>query len=134
MPTALKYRLATAADAPAIAAVFSPSLRLLTFLPILHTEREDRRFIEDVILRQCEVTVAESDGLIVAFLARSGEEIRLLYTCPDFIGRGAGTLLIETANVRRAGSRTVVLRREPAGAPLLRVPGLLRGAVHERRS
>jgi GNAT superfamily N-acetyltransferase len=97
MPTSLKYRLATAADAHAIAAVFSPSLRLLTFLPILHTEREDRRFIEDVILRQCEVTVAEIDGLIVAFLARTGEEIRLLYTHPDFIGRGAGTLLIETA-------------------------------------
>jgi GNAT superfamily N-acetyltransferase len=97
MPTALKCRPAIAKDAAAVAGVFSPSLRLLTFLPVLHTVDEDRRFIENVILWQCTVTVAEYNNLIVAFLARSGEEIRLLYTHPDFIGRGAGTLLIEAA-------------------------------------
>jgi GNAT superfamily N-acetyltransferase len=43
------------------------------------------------------VTVAEDSSGIAAFLARRGEEIRLLYTRPDRIGRGAGTQLIEAA-------------------------------------
>jgi len=93
----LTMRQATPKDAEAIAAVFSPSLRLLGFLPILHTEQEDRRFIEDIILRDCVVTVAHAGGAIVSFLARQGEEIRLLYTHPDFTGKGAGAMLLNAA-------------------------------------
>jgi len=92
-----KLRRATIADADAIAAVFSPSFRLLTFLPPLHTVEEDRWFIENVILRDCEVTLAEDESGIVAFLARQGEEVRLLYAHPDRVGMGAGTQLIEAA-------------------------------------
>ena len=82
-------------DAGDIAAVFSSSLRLLTFLPVLHTVEEDRRFIENIILKECEVIVAEGDPGIVSFLALNGEEIRLLYSHPDFIGSGAGSLLLD---------------------------------------
>ena len=85
------------ADAQGIAAVFTPSFRLLTFLPTLHTPEENRRFIEDVVLRTCQVTVAEDDRGIVSFLARADEEIRLLYTHPACIGSGAGSLLIDAA-------------------------------------
>jgi GNAT superfamily N-acetyltransferase len=92
-----RLRSATAADAAAIAQVFSASYRLLSFLPQLHTVDEDRRFIAEVILRDCVVTVAEDDSGVVAFLAREAEEIRLLYTRPDRIGRGAGTVLVEAA-------------------------------------
>lgn len=94
-----RCRLATAADADAIADVFSQSFRLLTFLPSLHTVQEDRRFVEDVILRDCEVTVAEDGSGLVSFLARRGEEIRLLHTRPDRIGAGAGTQLVERAKM-----------------------------------
>ena len=97
-----ELRRATVEDAEAIAAVFSASFRLLTFLPLLHTPAEDRRFIEDVILSRCEVTVAEDASGIVAFLALQGEEVRLLYTRPDRIGKGAGTFLIEAAKARGA--------------------------------
>jgi len=90
------------ADADAIAAVFSSSFRLLTFLPILHTVEEDRGFIANVILRQCEVAVAESAGRIVSFLARDGEEIRLLHTHPEFVGTGAGSLLLDGAKASAA--------------------------------
>ncbi|CAN5880902.1 hypothetical protein BH11PSE3_BH11PSE3_44130 [soil metagenome] len=90
-------RSATTADAAAIAAVYSPSFRLLDFLPILHTVEEDRAFIETVILKECEVTVAEKDGRVVGFLALQGEEVRLLHVHPDIIGTGAGSLLIEVA-------------------------------------
>ena len=88
-------------DADGIAAVFSSSLRLLTFLPVLHTVEEDRRFIENIILKECEVIVAEGDPGIVSFLARNGEEIRLLYSHPDFVGSGAGSLLLDA--VKKSG-------------------------------
>ncbi len=93
-------RQATHDDADAIARVFSPSLRLLSFLPILHTVAEDRWFIEHVVLENCDVTVVESDDRIVSFLARQDQEIRLLYTRPDCLGMGAGTRLIECAKTR----------------------------------
>ena len=90
-------RLATIDDAQAVARVFSPSFQLLTFLPLLHTVEEDRCFIESIILKECEVVVAERDGRIVSFLARDGEDIRMLYTHPDVVGSGAGSLLLEAA-------------------------------------
>jgi hypothetical protein len=54
----LRIREATAVDIDAVAAVFSASFRLLTFLPMLHTVAEDRSFIATVIFRNCEVIVA----------------------------------------------------------------------------
>ena len=90
-------RRVTASDADAIADLYSASFRLLTFLPMLHTIDEYRWFIANVILNDCEVTVAEDKSGIVAFLARQGEEIRLLYTRPDRIGMGAGRQLIDAA-------------------------------------
>jgi GNAT superfamily N-acetyltransferase len=95
MPFTLRY--ATAADANEVAEVFSASFRLLSFLPILHSVAEDRWFIANVIFKDCEVVVAEDDSGIVSFLARQAEEVRLLYTRPDRIGRGAGTQLIAEA-------------------------------------
>jgi GNAT superfamily N-acetyltransferase len=97
MPARFTCRPAMAADADAVAAVLSSSFRLLTFLPMLHTAGEYREFVENVVLNQCEVMVAESAGRVVSFLARDGEEIRLLYTHPDFIGKGAGSLLLDGA-------------------------------------
>ena len=101
MAKRFRCRQATLDDAGGIAAVFSSSLRLLTFLPMLHTVEEDRQFIENVILKECEVIVAEGDVGIVSFLARHGEEIRLLYSHPDFIGSGAGSLLLDA--VKKSG-------------------------------
>jgi len=99
--------VAIANDADAIARVFSPSLRLLTFLPELHTVEEDRWFIANIILKECEVTVAEQHNSIVSFLARQDEEIRLLHTHPNFIGLGAGSLLLDAA--KTAGSAALEL-------------------------
>ena len=101
---AFKLRRATASDADAIADVYSASFRLLTFLPMLHTIDEYRWFIANVILKECEVTVAEDETGIVAFLALRGEEVRLLYTRPDRIGMGAGTQLIDAAKTSGVGA------------------------------
>ena len=73
---AFKLRRATASDADAIADVYSASFRLLTFLPMLHTIDGYRWFIANVILNECEVTVAEDENGIVAFPARRGDEAR----------------------------------------------------------
>ena len=97
-------RRAIACDTKAIANVFSASFRLLTFLPILHTVEEDRRYIQNVILNECEVTVAEDESGIVSFLALQGEEIRLLHTRPDRIGVGAGTQLIDAEKASGIGA------------------------------
>ena len=97
----MAFKLATASEADAIADVYSASFRLLTFLPMLHTIDGYRWFIANVILKECEVTVAEDENGIVAFLARKGEEVRLLYTRPDRIGMGAGTQLIDAAKASR---------------------------------
>jgi GNAT superfamily N-acetyltransferase len=95
--TPFTLRRATIADADGIAEVYSASFRLLTFVPMLHTPAEYRSFVANVIFRDCEVIVAEDNSGIVSFLAREGEQVRLLYTRPDRIGRGAGTQLIEAA-------------------------------------
>jgi putative acetyltransferase len=97
-------RRSTACDADAIANAYSASFRLLTFLPMLHTIEGYRWFIVNVILNDCEVTVAEDKSGIVAFLARQGEEIRLLYTRPDRIGMGAGRQLIDAAKATGIGA------------------------------
>jgi putative acetyltransferase len=106
MPMTMTFTLrrVTASDADAIADLYSASFRLLTFLPMLHTIDEYRWFIANVILNDCEVTVAEDKSGIVAFLARQGEEIRLLYTRPDRIGMGAGTQLIDAAKATGIGA------------------------------
>lgn len=97
-------RRATSCDADAIADVYYASFRLLTFLPMLHAIEEYRWFISNVTLKECEVTVAEDESGIVAFLARRGEEVRLLYTRPDRIGMGAGTQLIDRAKASGIGA------------------------------
>jgi len=51
-----------------------------------------------------EVTVAEDETEIVAFLALRGEEVRLLYPRPDRIGMGAGTQLIDAAKAGGIGA------------------------------
>jgi hypothetical protein len=45
-------RRATACDAEAIVNVHRASFRLLTFLPMLHTLEQNRRFIANVILKR----------------------------------------------------------------------------------
>jgi putative acetyltransferase len=70
----------------------------------LHTIEDYRWFIANVILSECEVTVAADESGIVAFLARRGEEVRLLYTRPDRIGLGAGSQLIDAAKASGIGA------------------------------
>lgn len=61
------------------------------------------------ILSDCEVWVAELDGLICGFLAMKDNHIDRLYVSPDSQGKGIGSKLIEFAkqhNPKRITLRT----------------------------
>ena len=81
---------------------------------MLYTAAEYRSFIANVIFKNCQVIAAEDNSGIVSFLARQDEEVRLFYTRPDRIGRGAGTRLIEAA--KRCGVDALELRCFQANA------------------
>jgi putative acetyltransferase len=93
-------RRATAADAAAIAALFSASRRLLTFLPELHSVDEDRAFIRDVVFTGCRVTLAERGGTLAGFIAERDGWIDHLYVDPPVLHSGVGSALIDDAKRR----------------------------------
>ena len=94
-------RTATVEDADAIAALFSASFRLLTFLPELHSVEEDRDFIGNVVLPGQRVTVAGHEGRIVGFIAEEKGWIDHLYVAPDALGLGVGSALLVNAKSRQ---------------------------------
>jgi GNAT superfamily N-acetyltransferase len=99
---AIALRPATREDAGEIGALFSASLRLLTFLPELHSIEDDLGHIRDDILVNCRVTVAVGDGRIVGFMAEEGSEIRHLYVAAGELRAGIGSALIADAQARHA--------------------------------
>jgi putative acetyltransferase len=93
-------RAASAADADAIAALFSASRRVLSFLPELHTVEEDKAFIREHVLREHRVTVAERAGRITGFIAEHDGWIEHLYVDPEALGSGVGSVLLADAKSR----------------------------------
>ncbi len=68
--------------------MYFASFRLLTFLPMLHTLESYRRYVANLMLKECAVTVAEDDTGIVSFLGLKGEELGQFIPGP--IASGAG--------------------------------------------
>jgi len=104
----ITIRPAQSSDWGKIAQVFSASLRSMAFLPRLYSEEEEHWFITNVIARDCTVTVAESAGRIVGFLAEEEHalwnlKIRLLHVGPDHFGQGAGSALLRDVMDRQPG-------------------------------
>jgi ribosomal protein S18 acetylase RimI-like enzyme len=87
-------------DADAIAELYERSFATLTFLPVLHTLDEHRRWFASVLAEQ-EVWVDEEDGAIAGFAAFDDAMLNYLYLEPDAFGRGIGTALLEKAKERR---------------------------------
>ena len=84
-------------EAGAIAAVFTRSRSLLSFLPKLHSAEEDRNFIEQVVMVEKTVLVADEGGRLFGFIAFNSEWIDHLYVDPDHIGQGIGSALLQAA-------------------------------------
>lgn len=109
-------RRATAADADAVADVYVPSFRSLSFLPAVHSDDEVRSWIRDALLPAREVWLAEEDGRVVGMAALSADTLDQLYVHPDAHGRGIGTALLATAKERRPNGFTLWVFQQNAGA------------------
>jgi len=96
----ITLRLATRADADAIAALFATSRRLLTFLPDLHTVEEDQAFVRDRVLVDYRVSVAERGGTILGFIAELDGWVEHLYVEATELGTGVGSVLLADAQSR----------------------------------
>ena len=101
----MEVRPAGADDADAVAAVFTASFATLTFLPMLHTPEEQRRYIGGLIEKD-EVWVAEDGGRIVGMAVLSDEMLDQFYVDPAAQRHGAGSALLDKAKERRPGGFT----------------------------
>jgi len=108
-------RAANAADGNAIVAIFqSARAAALAYLPILHTDAEDRAFFGGLIAAGG-VTVAVDHERVVGFIALGATGIEHLYVDPGSWRRGVGRLLVHHAQaVRPAGLDLWVFQRNRA--------------------
>jgi GNAT superfamily N-acetyltransferase len=108
----MRIRLARTGEADTIAEVFIASFRGLTYLPLLHTDDEIRRWIRTEMVPGHEVLVAEADDRIVGFAAMTHDLLGHLYVHPEVQNQGVGTALLEDAKKRRpAGLRLWVFQK-----------------------
>src|SRR5512139_3680006 len=99
---ALNFRVATQADAEAIAKIYlSSRKKFVSFAPIAHSDEAVYQWMRDILIPSNQVTVAERDNEIIGMMALSKVEktgwIDQLYLHPDVVSRGIGSQLIERA-------------------------------------
>jgi ribosomal protein S18 acetylase RimI-like enzyme len=108
----MRIRTAREEDAGSIAAVYLVARAEMAYLPRLHTATETRAWIEEVILVECDVLVADDGGRVVGFEALGDEVLEQLYVHPSAQGQGLGARLLAEAKERRAaGLRLWVFQR-----------------------
>jgi GNAT superfamily N-acetyltransferase len=101
------------ADADALASIFTAARRhAMPWLPRLHTEADDRRYIAEQVLGTSDVLVVRRSEGPVGFLALRGDMVEHLYVRPDSQRAGVGTALLKAAKERRpTGLRLWVFQR-----------------------
>jgi ribosomal protein S18 acetylase RimI-like enzyme len=100
-------------DAEPLAEIFTSARRAaMPWLPEHHSEEEDRAFIRERVMSECEVLVARREGRLVGFLALKDELVDHLYVAPADQRQGIGSALLEVAKARRPdGLRLWVFQR-----------------------
>lgn len=93
-------RLATPADADAVADVYLASFGATYDFPLAHTDEAVRRWIRDVLVAGGGTWVAEHGDRIVGMMSVGRDELDQLYVAPAWIGRGVGRRLLDHARAR----------------------------------
>jgi GNAT superfamily N-acetyltransferase len=91
-------RPAAAADALEIADVFLAARRdALSFVAVLHSDDETRRWISDVVMKRSVMWVAVLGCKIVGFFSLVGDQLDQLYVRPGYYRQGIGDRLLAKA-------------------------------------
>ena len=94
----MTLRPARKEDAAAIARIHRLAMRIsLSFLPEMHTAEEDLWFMQNKLMPNNEVWVAEDGGQVVGYIGFHVGWIEHLYIAPDHQGRGLGPALLAQA-------------------------------------
>jgi GNAT superfamily N-acetyltransferase len=92
-------RVGTVLDGPAVTGVFQRARAEMRYLPLLHSDAEDRAFFSERVLPSSQVTVAEINGMVVGFSAVKDGWLDHLYVDPERQGGGIGAALVHRAMV-----------------------------------
>ena len=104
-------------DAGPLAAIFTSARRTaMPWLPELHTEEEDRAFIGERVMSECDVLVARREERPAGFLALKGDMVEHLYVAPGAQREGIGSALLEAAMAKRAGDLRAWVFQRNSGA------------------
>lgn len=114
-PTVARLRPARATDVDAVVAIFqSARAAALAYLPLLHTDAEDRVFFGRLLATGA-TTVAVEDEVLLGFIVLGADSVEHLYVDPSSWRRGIGSLLLRDAQARRPGGLELwVFRRNRA--------------------
>ena len=100
-PGDARIRVARHTDAVECSQVYLRSRAFaLPTVPLVHADREVRRWMADEVVGRTDMWVAEVDGTIVALMVLDGGWIEHLYLDPSWMGRGLGDKLVELAKER----------------------------------
>jgi GNAT superfamily N-acetyltransferase len=108
-------RRGAAEDIGTVAELYARSFATLTFLPVLHTVEEHRRWFATVLERD-ELWVYEDDGGVAGFMMLGADVLEYLFLEPRVFRRGIGTALLELAKERRPAGFTLWTFQQNEGA------------------
>ncbi|HYM63579.1 MAG TPA: GNAT family N-acetyltransferase [Gaiellaceae bacterium] len=112
----MRIRPVESGDTEAVGDVFLAALAGMTYLPELYTEAETRTFIQDVLLPNNEVWVAEEGGRVIGFSGLGDDVLRHLWVTPEAQNRGVGTALLALAKARRPSGLRLWVFQKNVGA------------------
>jgi GNAT superfamily N-acetyltransferase len=103
----LVIRVATAADAPAVADVYLASFRATYDFPLAHGDEAVRGWIAATIDGPAETWLAQDGAAVVGMMVVAPGVLDQLYVRPDRIGGGIGRRLLDRAKERSPAGLTL---------------------------